>query len=101
SLCESLHTPLRERQLIRKNAEMPEIGQPAERCYAQHLSWPACRQLPFAAPAAPLRLLLPVAALEDGIGLAPQTRRECGLPHRLRLGAIDGDTAKTVEPAGG
>src|SRR5262245_50804585 len=78
---------------------MPEIGQPAERRYAQHLRRPACRQLPFAAPTASLRLLLPVAALENGIGLAPARRRQCGLPHRLRLGTIDGDTAEAFELA--
>src|SRR5215510_2717178 len=79
---------------------MPEIGEPAERGYAQHLDRPALRQLPLDAPAASLRLvLLPVAALENGIGLAPQGRRECGLPHRLRLGTIDADAAEAFELA--
>src|SRR5262249_26650041 len=80
-------------------AQMTEIGKPAEHRDIEHFDGPALWKRLVAQPASTLPVRRGVAGFEDRVGPQPTARLEHGLPHGLWLRAVHHKPAKPLELA--
>src|SRR5262249_41208288 len=91
--------PLPMGQLFWKKAQMAEIGEPAKHRDTQDFEGPALGQGVVPQPAPTLPVWRTLAAAKNRVAARPTAGFKPGLPHRLRLGAVENKPAEALELA--